>query len=115
MSDAKNHAVSTEEIARRAHEIYVERGGEDGHDLDDWYRAEKELAARKENEKEAQREKFPEFARTNVPMSAERSSAAAASAGAGRGSDREQSPNHEKSGDRQMQKSPLSSVFGGKR
>jgi hypothetical protein len=31
------------EIARRAFEIYCERGGAHGHDLDDWLRAEIEL------------------------------------------------------------------------
>jgi Protein of unknown function (DUF2934) len=31
------------EIARRAYDIFCERGGEHGHDLDDWLRAEREL------------------------------------------------------------------------
>jgi len=31
------------EIRRRAYEIYEERGREDGHDLDDWLRAEAEI------------------------------------------------------------------------
>ncbi len=35
---------SGEEIARRAHELYVQRGGEHGKDLEDWVRAEKELS-----------------------------------------------------------------------
>lgn len=35
---------SKEEIARRAHELYVERGREDGRDVEDWVRAEKELS-----------------------------------------------------------------------
>ena len=35
---------SREEIARRAHELYVERGRQDGRDLEDWVRAEKELS-----------------------------------------------------------------------
>jgi len=34
------------EIAIRAHELYLERGAEQGHDLDDWLRAEQELKAR---------------------------------------------------------------------
>jgi hypothetical protein len=29
-----------EEIARRAHELYVERGSEHGRDVEDWVRAE---------------------------------------------------------------------------
>jgi hypothetical protein len=33
-----------EEIARRAHELYLQRGGEHGKDVEDWVRAEKELA-----------------------------------------------------------------------
>ncbi len=31
------------QIRRRAYEIYEERGREDGHDLDDWLRAEAEI------------------------------------------------------------------------
>jgi hypothetical protein len=36
-------AVSREEIARRAYLFFLERGGEHGHDLTDWLRAEAEL------------------------------------------------------------------------
>jgi Protein of unknown function (DUF2934) len=36
--------VRREEIARRAHELYVQRGGEHGKDVEDWVRAEKELS-----------------------------------------------------------------------
>ena len=32
-----------EEIRRRAYEIYLTRGGEPGHDLEDWLQAEREL------------------------------------------------------------------------
>jgi hypothetical protein len=35
--------VRTEEIRRRAYEIYVERGEQSGRDLDDWLQAEREL------------------------------------------------------------------------
>ncbi len=35
---------SGEAIARRAYELYLERGGEHGRDLEDWVKAEKELA-----------------------------------------------------------------------
>jgi len=31
-------------IARRAYEIYVQRGGQNGQDVEDWLRAEKELS-----------------------------------------------------------------------
>jgi hypothetical protein len=34
---------SGNEIARRAHELYLQRGGEHGKDVEDWVRAEKEL------------------------------------------------------------------------
>jgi hypothetical protein len=30
-------------IARRAHEIYLARGGEHGHDVEDWVAAEREI------------------------------------------------------------------------
>jgi len=35
-----------EEIRRRAYAFYEQRGREDGHDVDDWLRAEAELTAR---------------------------------------------------------------------
>jgi hypothetical protein len=34
-----------DEIARKAFDIYVTRGGEHGHDLEDWLKAESELLA----------------------------------------------------------------------
>ena len=34
---------SREDIARQAHELYVQRGGEHGKDVEDWVKAEKEL------------------------------------------------------------------------
>ena len=34
-----------EEIKRRAHELYLERGEEPGRDLEDWLQAERELAS----------------------------------------------------------------------
>lgn len=45
---AKAHATSTcvpthEAIARRAFELYLSRGAEHGHDMNDWLRAEQEL------------------------------------------------------------------------
>ncbi len=36
----ESHPNLEEEIRRLAHELYEERGREDGHDLDDWLRAE---------------------------------------------------------------------------
>jgi Protein of unknown function (DUF2934) len=35
----------TDQIARRAHELYEARGRTDGRDLDDWLQAERELQA----------------------------------------------------------------------
>ncbi|HVO59366.1 MAG TPA: DUF2934 domain-containing protein [Terriglobales bacterium] len=34
-----------EAIRTRAYQLYVERGMEDGHDLEDWFQAEQELAS----------------------------------------------------------------------
>ena len=42
---AMRTAPSQEEIARRAYEIYLARGGEHGHDVEDWQRAEAELTS----------------------------------------------------------------------
>ena len=36
-------SVSESDIARRAFELYCDRGREDGHDVDDWLNAEREL------------------------------------------------------------------------
>jgi hypothetical protein len=38
--------VTDEDIGRRAFELYLARGGEHGHDEDDWLQAEQELRAR---------------------------------------------------------------------
>jgi hypothetical protein len=38
-------SLEPEEIALRAYEIYLERGGAPGNELDDWTRAERELLA----------------------------------------------------------------------
>lgn len=35
--------VTEDNIARRAFELYCDRGREDGHDVDDWLNAEREL------------------------------------------------------------------------
>jgi hypothetical protein len=40
------HPNLEEEIRRHAYELYEERGREDGHDLDDWFRAEAEISAK---------------------------------------------------------------------
>ncbi len=36
---------SHDDIAKRAYELYLERGGEHGHDAQDWAQAESELGA----------------------------------------------------------------------
>ena len=36
-----------EQVRRRAHEAYEQRGREEGHQLDDWLQAEAEVAQRK--------------------------------------------------------------------
>jgi len=37
------NSARTEEIRRRAYEIYLERGKQSGRDVDDWLQAEREL------------------------------------------------------------------------
>lgn len=32
-----------DQIARRAYELFIDRGGEHGHDMEDWLQAEREL------------------------------------------------------------------------
>jgi hypothetical protein len=44
---ASDGAPSEQEIALRAHELFLERGAVEGHDLEDWLQAERELKARK--------------------------------------------------------------------
>ncbi|HEX7797579.1 MAG TPA: DUF2934 domain-containing protein [Vicinamibacterales bacterium] len=36
-------APNRDDVARRAFELYCERGGQDGHDVQDWLQAEREL------------------------------------------------------------------------
>ena len=38
-----NHAPNHDEIRRRAYEIYLERGGLPGQELEDWLQAEREI------------------------------------------------------------------------
>jgi hypothetical protein len=38
-----NHAINHGEIRRRAYEIYLERGGLPGYEVEDWLQAESEL------------------------------------------------------------------------
>jgi hypothetical protein len=36
-------AATAEDVARRAYDLYLARGREDGHDVEDWFQAEREL------------------------------------------------------------------------
>jgi hypothetical protein len=38
-----NHAPNHDEIRRRAYEVYLERGGHSGRELEDWLQAESEF------------------------------------------------------------------------
>ena len=44
-------SITRDVIAQRAYALYVERGGEDGHDVEDWLRAERELREAKSTTK----------------------------------------------------------------
>jgi hypothetical protein len=43
-SDSRLRAIPREAIAERAYFLFLERGGEHGHDVADWLQAESELA-----------------------------------------------------------------------
>ncbi len=38
-------AISKDNVARRAYELFLARGGAEGHDVDDWLEAERQLVA----------------------------------------------------------------------
>ncbi len=42
-SPTQGSALSRDEVARRAYDLYQQRGGADGGDLDDWLQAERDL------------------------------------------------------------------------
>ena len=44
-----SQAATEQEIRRRAYELYLERGAQPGHELEDWLRAERELTAIQSN------------------------------------------------------------------
>jgi hypothetical protein len=49
---AKAHggnSLDREQVSKRAYELFVARGGEHGHDLEDWLQAERELSAGRRN------------------------------------------------------------------
>jgi Protein of unknown function (DUF2934) len=43
LPDAPSAIMTDHDIARRAYELYEQRGRDHGHDLDDWLQAEREL------------------------------------------------------------------------
>jgi hypothetical protein len=47
---AQLHPGIQEEIRTRAYELYIERGGQDGFDQEDWARAEREILAKYQRE-----------------------------------------------------------------
>lgn len=52
----------TEEYIRlRAYQIYEERGRQDGHDMDDWLQAEKDIFGRKDDTSQDEKAKKSEF------------------------------------------------------
>jgi hypothetical protein len=51
---------SHEQIELRAYEIFLERGGQDGHDLEDWVAAERELNGRKAEIEAVYKQEEPE-------------------------------------------------------
>lgn len=55
--------LTHEQIEKRAYEIYLQHGGEEGHALEDWLIAEKELS-----QKSSKREPAPLKSRTAVAV-----------------------------------------------
>jgi hypothetical protein len=51
----RSGAPPADEVARRAYEIYLARGGAPGHEQEDWLRAEKELREQAASSKRAGR------------------------------------------------------------
>jgi len=46
-SHPESQALTEELVRQRAYQLYEERGREDGHDLDDWLRAEAEMLGKR--------------------------------------------------------------------
>jgi hypothetical protein len=46
VASAPSHVPSEQEIAARAYEIFLSRDASEGHDLEDWLQAERELTER---------------------------------------------------------------------
>ncbi len=48
-NSTKSSQGTCDEIAKLAYQFFVERGHQDGHDQEDWYRAERIVKARRSN------------------------------------------------------------------
>ncbi len=46
MVDVAQEVALEQKVRSRAYELYQRRGGEDGHELDDWLQAESELSTK---------------------------------------------------------------------
>ena len=51
--------VSSDEVAKRAYEIYQARGGQHGADMDDWLEAERQLKQQQQPQTQTERRKSP--------------------------------------------------------
>jgi hypothetical protein len=47
----ENKTVSTEAIQKRAYELFVQRGQEAGHEMEDWLQAENEISSNGKQQK----------------------------------------------------------------
>jgi hypothetical protein len=54
-----NSSIDTDDVRRRAYELYEARGRQDGFHEEDWHRAERELRARQQNETQANVQTIP--------------------------------------------------------
>jgi hypothetical protein len=61
---------TNQQIEARAYEIYLERGGESGRELDDWLSAEKELSQRHEEIEAIFEQEKPETAKLGYAATA---------------------------------------------
>ncbi len=61
---------SNEQIEARAYELYLERGREDGHDVEDWLAAEVELTRRRDEVEAVFGQEKPEEARVGYAAAA---------------------------------------------
>ena len=67
MRDINESDVKHEDIEKRAYEIYLQHGGGDGRDLDDWFAAEQELAHERTQDVESRQSNAQEQPQSAVP------------------------------------------------